>query len=148
VVIQRDATAPSVAGVDHQRPEALIFYKSTCSVTEMVGPVLAKLGAAYPGSVTGVGQDPQDTLDAFAVELGWTFPQVPDLAPYVASDAYGIMSAPTVVVVDADGTVADTVESWDRDGMNRVSATLAGLLGVEPAVLSTRDDGLPGFKPG
>ena len=32
--------------------------------------------------------------------------------------------------------------------MNRVSATLAGLLGVEPAVLSTPDDGLPDFKPG
>lgn len=73
---------------------------------------------------------------------------MPDLPPYEASDAYGIMSAPTVIVIDARGTVADAVESWDRDGMNRVSATLAGLLGVEPAVLSTPDDGLPDFKPG
>jgi hypothetical protein len=45
-----------------------------------------------------------------------TFPQVPDLAPYVASDAYGIVSSPTVVVIDERGNVADAVESWTRDG--------------------------------
>jgi hypothetical protein len=33
-------------------------------------------------------------------------------------------------------------------GMNRVSATLAKLLGVEPVVLSMPGDGLPDFKPG
>ena len=79
-----------MADVERHGPTALVFYKSTCSVTEMAGPPLAKLGDAYPGAITGVGQDPQATLDAFAEELGWTFPQVTDLAPYVASDAYGI----------------------------------------------------------
>lgn len=147
-MIGKGSAAPPVADVDRRGPAALVFYKSTCAVTEMAGPPLARLGAAYPGAVTGVGQDPQPTLDAFAAELGWTFPQVTDLAPYVASDAYGIQSAPTVVVIDADGTVVDGVESWDRDAMNRVSATLAGLLGVEPVTLSTADDGLPDFKPG
>ena len=147
-MIAKGSPAPTVANIHRGGPSALVFYKSTCSVTEMAGPPLAAFGEAYPGAVTGVGQDPQDTLDTFASELGWTFPQVPDLAPYDASDAYGIVSAPTVVVIDADGTVADTVQSWDRDGMNRVSATLAGLLGVEPVVVSTPDDGLPDFKPG
>ena len=68
--------------------------------------------------------------------------------PYTASDGYGIVSAPTVVVVDGDGRVADVVESWDRDGVNRVSSTLAGLLHAEPVIVSEADDGLPGFKPG
>lgn len=147
-MIGNGSSAPPVADVERHGPTALVFYKSTCSVTEMAGPPLAELGDAYPGAVTGVGQDPQATLDAFAEELGWTFPQVTDLAPYVASDAYGIRSAPTVVVIDADGTVVDGMESWDREAMNRVSATLAGLLGVEPVTLSSPDDGLPEFKPG
>ena len=137
-----------MAGVERHGATALVFYKSTCSVTEMVGGPIAALGEACPDSVVGVGQDPQATLDAFASSLGWTFPQVTDLAPYVASDAYGIRSAPTVVVIDEDGVVADGVESWDRDAMNRVSATLAGLIGIEPVVVSTPDDGLPDFKPG
>jgi len=148
MAIDIGAVAPPIEGVPADGPRALVFYKATCSVTRMAGPPLARLGAAYPGTVVGVGQDPPQDLDAFAADLGWGFPQVPDLAPYAASDAYGIASAPTVVVVDRDGVVADVVESWDRDGMNRVTATLAGLLGEEPVTLSTPDDGLPDFKPG
>ena len=94
------------------------------------------------------GTDPPDALTAFADTYGWRFPQVPDLAPYAASDAYGIVSAPTVVVVDGDGRVADVVESWDRDGVNRASSTLAPLLHTEPVIVSEPADGLPAFKPG
>ena len=148
MIIQNGDLAPAVQGLDVGHPHALVFYKASCSVTAMAGPALARLGDAYPGAVVAVGQDPADMLDAFGGRHRWTFPQVSDLAPYEASNAYGISSAPTVVVVDAEGRVADAVESWDRDGMNRVSATLAGLLGADPAVLSTPDDGLPAFKPG
>jgi hypothetical protein len=148
VIIQPGASAPPVEGVSVRGPRALVFYKASCSVTAMAGDALARLGDAYPGAVVAVGQDPPGILAAFAGEHGWAFPQVPDLAPYTASDAYGISSAPTVVVVDGRDLVADAVESWDRDGMNRVSATLAGLLGADPVTLSTPDDGLPAFKPG
>jgi AhpC/TSA family len=148
VAIQVGSAAPSIAGVDVGGPHALVFYKVTCSVTQMAGPPLARLGDAYPGAVVGVGQDPSEDLAAFAETYGWRFPQVPDLAPYTASDAYSIVSAPTVVMVDGDGRVADVVESWDRDGLNRASSTLAVLLHVEPAILSEPDDGLPAFKPG
>jgi hypothetical protein len=140
--------APSFPAIEHAGPHALVFYKSTCSVTKMAGPPLARLGEAFPGAVLGVGQDPQPTLDAFAAEQAWAFPQVPDLAPYEASDAYGIASAPTVIVIDDAGRVADVVESWDRDGMNRAAGTLAALLGVDAPTISTPDDGLPDFKPG
>ncbi len=140
--------APPVDGVQIRGPRALVFYKVTCSVTQMAGSPLSRLGDAYPGAVAGVGQDLPDDLDAFAATYGWRFPQVPDLAPYTASDAYGIVSAPTVVVIDGEDRVADVVESWDRDGMNRASSTLADLLDVESATLSEPDDGLPAFKPG
>jgi hypothetical protein len=148
MVIAPGAQAPRFRAIEHDGPHALVFYKSTCSVTQMAGPPLAVLGASFPGAVLGVGQDPQETLDAFADDLSWSFPQVPDLAPYEVSDAYGIASAPTVVVIDAEGRVVDVVESWDRDGMNGAAATLAGLLGADAPMLSTPDDGLPAFKPG
>ena len=106
------------------------------------------MGDAYPGAVAGVGQDPLEALSSFGATYGWRFPQVTDLAPYTASDAYNIVSAPTVVVVDGDGRVADVVESWDRDGVNRVSSTLAGLLHAEPVIVSELGDGLPEFQPG
>ena len=148
MAIATGTDAPRFPGIEVDGPHALVFYKSTCSVTQMAGPPIARLGVAFPEAVLGVGQDPQETLDAFARDLAWSFPQVPDLAPYEVSDAYGIASAPTVVVIDADGTVADVVESWDRAGMNRAAAVLAGLLGTDAPTLSTPDDGLPAFKPG
>jgi hypothetical protein len=140
--------APPVDGVAAGRPRALIFYEADCATTRLVAPALARLGPAYPGAVVGVGQDPPADLDAFAATFGWGFPQVPDLAPYVASDAYGVETSPTVVVIDGEDRVAEVVEAWDREGMNHASATLAGLLGADPAVLSTPADGLPGYKPG
>ena len=107
-----------------------------------------RLVRAYPGRVVGVGQDPWPEPDGFAREFGLTLPLVPDLAPCAASDAYGIAPAPTVVAIDAAGLVADVAGSWDRDAWNRVSATLAGLLGVPAVAASEPGDGLPSFKPG
>jgi hypothetical protein len=142
------SVATPVEGAQVRGPHALVFYKVTCGTTKMAGPPIARLGDAYPGAVVGVGQDPPEALATFAETYGWRFPQVPDPAPYPASDAYGIVSAPTVVVVDGEGRVADVVESWDRDGVNRASARLALLLGAVPAVVSEATDGLPDFKPG
>ncbi len=142
------SVAPSVEGLGIAGPHALVFYKVTCSTTKLAGPPLSRLGDAYPGALAGVGQDPPEDLDTFAATFGWRFPQVSDLAPYTASDGYGIVSAPTVVVVDGEGRVADVVESWDREGVNRASSTLAGLLHVEPVIVSEPEDGLPAFKPG
>jgi len=73
---------------------------------------------------------------------------VSDPAPYVASDAYGIESAPTAVAIGGDGGVLDVAESWDREAWNRLSATLAAAAGTRAAVVSEPDDGLPDFKPG
>jgi hypothetical protein len=148
MAIEVGSVAPAVDGVEIRGPHALVFYKVTCSTTKLAAPPISRLGDTYPGSVAGVGQDPPGDLAAFATTYGWRFPQAPDLAPYTASDAYGIVSAPTVIVVDGDGLVADVVESWDREGLNRASSTLSALLHAEPAVLSEPGDGLPDFKPG
>ncbi len=148
MAIRVGSIAAPVEGLEISGPHALVFYKVTCSTTQLAGPPISRLGEAYPGAIAGVGQDPPEALTAFADTHAWRFPQVPDLAPYVASDAYDIVSAPTVVVVDGDGRVADVVESWDREGVNRASSTLAGLLHAEPAIVSEPTDGLPEFKPG
>jgi AhpC/TSA family len=148
MAIAPGSAAPRFPQIELSGPHALVFYKSTCSTTRMAGPPLATLGRSFPDAVLGVGQDPPETLDAFARAMDWTFRQVPDLPPFEVSDAYGIASAPTVVVIDGAGRVAAVVESWDRDGMNEAAAVLAGLAGVDAPLLSTPGDGLPQFKPG
>jgi hypothetical protein len=142
------ADAPAVDGAAQQGPHALVFFKVTCSTTQLAAPAIERLGQAFPGRVTGVGQDPPAALDAFAREFAVSLPLVPDLDPYTASDAYGIVSAPTAIAVDGDGRILDVAESWDRDAWNRLAATLAAALEVAPPTVSDPGDGLPDFKPG
>jgi peroxiredoxin len=148
MVIAIGASAPPVPGTSPEEAHALLFYKVTCPTCQMAAPPLDRFEQAYPGRMYGVGQDPASKLAEFSAEFGATFPSVSDAEPYPASSAYGIENVPTMVVVDGDGRVADVVESWDRDGYNRASTTLAGLLGRDPVVISDARDGLPAFRPG
>jgi hypothetical protein len=141
--------APRVAGDPvPDGAKAIVFFKVTCGTTKLATPAIERMARAYPGRVVGVGQDPPADLDAFGRAFELTLPLVPDLDPYPASDGYGIVSAPTAVLIDAEGLVADVAESWDREAWNRVSTALAGMLGVEPVAVSEPGDGLPEFKPG
>jgi thiol-disulfide isomerase/thioredoxin len=148
VVTSVGSPAPEIADATQEGPHALVFYKVTCPTCQMAAPAIDGFERAYPGRIRGIGQDPAAKLSSFAREFGMGFRSVSDAAPYLASKAYGIEHVPTLVVVDAEGRVADVVESWDRDGYNRASSALASLLGVPPAAISVEGDGLPAFRPG
>jgi hypothetical protein len=100
-----------------------------------------------PGRTVGVGQDPPPELARFAEAFGLGIGSVEDAPPYPVSDAYELVSVPTLYLVE-DGAIADVVGAWERDGFNRVAAGLARSVGADPLVVSTPDDGLPAFKPG
>ena len=139
--------APHIPGVSFERPTAVYVYKVTCPVCQISAPPTETFQEAYPGHVVGVGQDPPERLREFADEFGVTFESYSDPPPYEVSDAYGIRTVPTLFLVE-DGTVTDTVESWDREGFNRVSRRLAEAVGAEYAEISHEGDGLPAFRPG
>jgi len=147
--IASGSDAPPVPGIDlGSGPRLLFFYKVTCPVCQMAAPVLDAIAESVPGHVVGVGQDPASKLGDFAREYGMmAVPAVEDPPPYAASDAYAVVSVPTLFLIDG-GIVTDVVEAWDRDGFNRVAAGLAGLAGVEPVVVSDASDGRPPFRPG
>lgn len=141
--------APQVPGVVlGQGPVGLFFYKVTCPTCQLAAPTMVAFERAYPGRVVGIGQDPQEALVAFTDEYAMGIRSVPDLPPYEASNAYGVVSVPTLFLVGEDGAVLETVGGWDREGFNRVSARLAELVGEDPVVISDESDGLPAFKPG
>ena len=129
-------------------PYALLFYTVTCPTCLRGAPTLAALAAAYPGRILAVGLYPPDRLEAFDRRFGLGLPAIADAEPYAISDDWAIRTVPTVYVIDGAGAVDDVVEGWDREGLNRASGTLAGLLGVDAIRLSEAGDGLPAFKPG
>ena len=147
--IEVGSLAPPVPGVPFgDGPRALVFYKVTCPVCQMAASKVATLDRAFPGTVVGVGQDPGEELEEFTSEFDFGARSVADVAPYEASDAYGIETVPTLVLVNEEGVIADVVPAWDRDGYNRVAAELAEYTGQRMVVISSEGDGLPPYRPG
>jgi peroxiredoxin len=143
------STAPAIPGVDLQAgPKALFFYKVTCPVCQMAAPKVQAFEIGYPGRIVGIGQDPEAKLGAFADQFEMTFRSVVDAPPYDVSNAYGIEVVPTTFLIDQDRTILETVESWDREGLNRLSRRLGELTGSPFAPISDPSDGLPAFRPG
>ena len=141
--------APAIPGLAFEAgPTALVFYKVTCPVCQMAAPKVAILEDAYPGHVIGIGQDADDDLVAFDAEHGFGAPSIADLPPYAASNAFGIEAVPTLILVGPDGVVRDVVQSWDREGYNRIAAELSDLTGLPRVEASNVGDGLPAFRPG
>jgi thiol-disulfide isomerase/thioredoxin len=139
--------APPIEGVDLAEPRVLFFFKVTCPVCRLAAPVAERLHAAYGERIVGLGQDPTGALEEFSRAHGVTFASIPDPPPYPTSEAYGLRVVPTIFLVDG-GTVLDVVESWDREGYNRVSHGLSELIGADASTVSTPGDGLPSFRPG
>ena len=141
--------APPIPGVAlGGGPVGLFFFKVTCPTCQLAAPTMGAFERAYPGRVVGIGQDPQDVLDAFGELHGMAIRSLEDPPPYDVSNAYGIVSVPTLIVVGDDGTVLETVGAWDREGFNRASERIAAALGVDAVTVSEPSDGLPSFKPG
>jgi hypothetical protein len=140
--------APTIAGVPTDAgPLGLFFYKVTCPTCQLAAPVMGAFERAFPGAVIGIGQDPERELQRFTETYDLGIASIEDEPPYPTSDAFGIVSVPTLFLV-ADGSVVDTVGAWERDGFNRVAARLAERFGTDPVLVSTPDDCRPAFKPG
>lgn len=141
--------APPIPGVTFgDAPVGLFFFKVTCPTCQLAAPKLSTFERAYPGRVVGIGQDPQDVLEAFGEFHGIGIRVLEDRPPYDVSNAYGIVSVPTLIVVGRDGTVIEFIGAWDREAFNRASERIASALGVDPVTISVEGDGLPSFKPG
>ncbi|MEA2551316.1 MAG: hypothetical protein QOE25_1085 [Actinomycetota bacterium] len=141
--------APPVPGLTFaDGPVGLFFYKVTCPTCQLAAPKMAAFERAFPGRVIGVGQDPRSKLDHFTREHAMGITSIEDPPPYALSDAYEIVSVPTLYLVDPDGRISESVGAWDRDGFNQVARRLAERTGGDPVIISDPTDGLPDFKPG
>ena len=148
--IQPGTKAPSIRGISFKRaPLVVVFYKVTCEVCQLAAPAFQRFHELFPGRIFGVGQNPPPRLEEWTEEHKWGFPSVHDLSPWPASTAYGVEVTPTTFLIGpGDREILDTVESWDRLGINRIARRLAQLAGGEYVPISEMGDGLPEFRPG
>jgi peroxiredoxin len=135
------ATGEQVTDPWRDGPVVLAFFKTTCPVCQLAAPKVQAL-ADGGARVIAVGEDPPAKLASYRDSYGQKVPTLTEAAPYEVSDAYGLASVPSLVLVGDDGSVRDVVESWDRAGWNRLAASA----GSPP--ISDEGDGLPPFRPG
>src|SRR5271156_1090820 len=77
------------------------FFKISCPVCQFTFPFLERLYKRYGGDAVtflGISQDDARDTKGFAKEFGTTFPMALDenASGYLASNAYGLTSVPTI----------------------------------------------------
>ncbi len=122
-------------------PTILAFFKATCPVCQLAAPKVRAL-AEGGANVVAIGEDPAPTLVYYRARWAQTVPTLSEPRPYRVSDAYRLVSVPSLVLVDTAGTVVDSVIGWDRDEWNRVAVAAGG------RPVSAVGDGLPLYRPG
>lgn len=131
---------------------ALAFFHTGCDTSRMLLPYLQRLAGTFAETkkltVWGVSQDDGPLSAAFAAQIGVTFPICLDRDGY-HSMLLGVVSVPTVFLVDGSGAVLRKIAGWDRDALNALAADVA-VFAEQPdaAPLVPRDDPAPGRAPG
>ncbi len=134
-------TGESLADPWRDGAVVLAFFKTTCPVCQMAAPKVQALSESGV-RVVAVGEDPPAEIRSYSERHGQKVTTLSEAAPYLASDAYGIDTVPTLFFVDEEGIVRDAVASWDRDRWNRFAEAAGG------TAVSDEGDGLPPFRPG
>jgi peroxiredoxin len=126
-------------------------FKTTCPVCEMTWPFLERIRQVAEGGklrVLAVSQDNAAKTKAFSERTGARLDTRYDPEPWKASDALGMTTVPTLFRVSPDGTIAETVEGFDRKALEGLARRAASLAGKPPAELFRPGDNVPAYKPG
>jgi hypothetical protein len=94
------------------------------------------------GRAVALLQDSSEDAAAGLAKLGLTLPFFCERDPYALSTALGMVTVPTLLFIEADGTVALTSEAFRRPDIE----AFAERLGAPKPVIA--NDTMPGFKPG
>jgi peroxiredoxin len=124
-------------------PALLVFFKVSCPVCQLTLPFLERIAKGGSMRVFGVSQDDAKATGRFAKEFGVTFPMLLDQesAGYAASNAFGISTVPSLLLIEPGGKVAYSGEGF----VKRDLEDLGRRAGVE---VFRQDDYVPEWKAG
>jgi peroxiredoxin len=125
-------------------PVLLVFVAAECPTSRLAlerlsavaGP-LERAGAA----LVAVHEDPPDVAARTMRACRAGFPALCEPEPYSTSEAFGVATVPTAVLVERDGRVARVIEGWDAGGYEEIVSRLGVAAGLVP-------QDAPRLKPG
>src|SRR6516162_4767696 len=108
-------------------------------------------GKSYSGggvSVLGVSQDDARSTKEFNEEFGVKFPTLIDDTGYPVSNAYGLTSVPTVLLIAPDGRIKVGGTGFSKRDLALIAEELAEHRKLSAVPLFRSDEVVPDFKPG
>ncbi|HLZ92431.1 MAG TPA: TlpA disulfide reductase family protein [Candidatus Acidoferrum sp.] len=148
-----DGQTYSLQELREKGPVVAAFFKISCPVCQFTFPFLQRLYQRYGDegvTFLGVSQDDAKATTGFAREYGATFPMVLDEKEkgYPASNAYGLISVPTIFLIDPDGTVRVSCMGFVKNDLERIAGELAERRKMAPSPLFRANESVPANKPG
>jgi peroxiredoxin len=148
-----DGKEYSLDKLRQQGPVVAAFFKVSCPVCQFTFPYLERLYQRYGGdgvTFLGISQDDANDTKEFAKEFGATFSMVLDEKQkgYLASNAYGLTSVPTIFLIETVGSVKVSSMGFDKKDLESIAEELAGRKKIAPAALFRPDEVVPAHKPG
>lgn len=136
-----DGSATNSAALHEGGPTLVMIGHKDCKTSRQTLPFIDQIHKDG-GPAVALMQDAPEDARAALLKLGLNLPFFSELSPFPLSTAIGIVTVPTLLFIEADGTVALTSEAFRRPDIE----AFALRLGVSKPVIA--NDTMPGFKPG
>ena len=140
-LLTSDGSLSSSAALFSEGPTLVVIGHKDCKTTRETLPFIDRIHRDGGRAIAMLQDSPKDAAAALA-KLGLTLPFFSESNPFPLSAAIGLETVPTLLFIEADGTVALTSEAFRRPDIEAFAARL----GVPKPVLA--NDTMPGFKPG
>ncbi|MBI3661700.1 MAG: TlpA family protein disulfide reductase [Acidobacteria bacterium] len=141
----------SLAEALKKGPVVAAFFKITCPVCQFTFPFLERLYKAHSGdavSFVGISQDNGRDTKEFLTEYGLTFPGVMDEEGYPVSNAYGLTTVPTLLLIAPDGKVRVSSVGFGKEDIEKIANELGQHFQKAPAKVFLPGEAVPDYKPG
>lgn len=136
-----DGSAVSSNVLHEGGPTLVIIGHMNCKTSKQTLPFIDQIHKDGGRAVALLQDSPEDAAAGLA-KLGLNLPYFCERNPYALSTGIGIVTVPTLLFIEADGTVALTSEAFRRPDIE----AFALRLGAPKPVIA--NDTMPGFKPG
>ena len=139
----RDVDGNSYAFDAHTAPLTLaIFFKTSCPTCHYAWKFYERLHNAYKDSglrVLGISQHDAERTFNYRAQHNATFPHLLD-EEFTASRLYDPAFVPTGFLIDTQGNIIETFDSWNSTALNKFSERVAQRLGVDAKQIVTPQD--------
>ena len=119
----------------------MLIGHRNCKTTRQTIPFIDRIHKDGGRARLLLQDTPEEAAEALA-KLNATIPFFSEPDPYAFSTAIGLFTVPTLLFVEADGTVSTTSEAFRRPDIEAFAARLGA---PRPVI---ENDTMPGFKPG